>query len=274
MTTGSPLAGIPGWTRAWGSDARRSVAHDIFRGTQESFGRLDTDSVSVIAGRARCRFWRVSGILALAAVFAVPFGVPSVSADPKGPVRSLLEMRTQGVILQKADLSCGAAALATLLNFQFGDHVTERQVTEGLIRRREYIEQPELVRLREGFSLLDMKRYVTGRGYNGIGYGKLEFDDLIPLAPIIVAISPIGYNHFVVFKGTIGDRVLLADSAFGNRTMSREKFERVWIDFPEIGKVGFIVTRTDAPAPPGQLTAHEWQLIAPTGDLVRQALQF
>src|SRR3977135_115461 len=70
--------------------------------------------------------------------FAGVLGIPA-SADAKSPVRSLLEMREQAVITQKSDLSCGAAALATLLNFQFGDRVTEKEVTAGLIRRQEYI---------------------------------------------------------------------------------------------------------------------------------------
>jgi predicted double-glycine peptidase len=166
------------------------------------------------------------------------------------PVKSLLEMRHQGVVVQKYDLSCGAAALATLLNFQFGDPVTERDINAGLIRRQEYIEHPELVRIRQGFSLLDMKRYVDGRGYQGVGFGQLDMDDLVKLAPVIVAVSPVGYNHFVIFRGILRDQVLLADPAYGNRTMSREKFERIWIDFPELGKVGFIVTRDGQPATP------------------------
>jgi len=200
--------------------------------------------------------------------------VPVALADERGPVRSLLEMREQAVIVQKSDLSCGAAALATLLTYQFGDRVGEREVTRGLIRRQEYIEHPELVRVREGFSLLDMKRYAASRGYMGIGYGKLEFDDLVKLAPIIVAVSPLGYNHFVVFRGVIGDRVLLADPAFGNRTMSREKFEQIRIDFPEIGKVGFIITRDGNPAPPGDLAVRASDFVAPAGDFVRQDLRW
>ena len=169
------------------------------------------------------------------------------------PVKTLLELRHQNVVVQKYDLSCGAAALATLLNFQFGDPVTEQVINRGMIRRKEYIENPELVRVRQGFSLLDMKQFVDGRGYEGIGYGQLEMDDLLKFAPLIVPVSPVGYNHFVVFRGMAGDEVLLADPAYGNRTMSREKFERMWIDFPELGKVGFVVTRNGKQAPPGAL---------------------
>ncbi len=191
----------------------------------------------------------VIGIVLLCSI-CLPRG-RSFAADK--PVKSLLEMRQQNVIVQKFDLSCGAAALATLLNFQFGDHVTEAQINAGLIRREEYIENPELVRARQGFSLLDLKRFVDGRGYEGVGYGQLELDDLVKLAPILVPVSPVGYNHFVVFRGILHDEVLLADPAYGNRTMPTDKFKRIWIDFPELGKVGFIVTRNGKPAPPGAL---------------------
>ncbi|HKT20094.1 MAG TPA: C39 family peptidase [Stellaceae bacterium] len=194
--------------------------------------------------------------------------------DRKGPVKSLLEMRHDGAIVQQWDLSCGAAALATLLNFQFDDKVTEREVATGLIRRKEYIDNPNLVRVRQGFSLLDMKRYVESRGYVGIGYGKLQLDELPKLAPIIVAINPVGYNHFVVFRGIEGGSVLLADPAFGNRTMTLEKFERVWIDFPVFGRVGFIVSRDGNPAPPGRLAPRPDQFVAPSTQALRQVLPF
>ncbi|GGF19991.1 hypothetical protein GCM10011611_27490 [Aliidongia dinghuensis] len=199
-------------------------------------------------------------------------GTAAAQEIGQGPVRSVLEMRQQSAVVQKFDLSCGAAALATILRYQFGDPVTEREVAAGLIRRKEYIEHPELVRAREGFSLLDMKRYVDGRGYRGIGYGGLDFSDLVTMAPVIVPISPIGYNHFVVFRGTLGDKVLLADPAFGNRTMPVEKFQRVWIDFPKIGHVGFVVTIAGMPFPPGELAPHAEEYIAPADDAVREIL--
>lgn len=169
------------------------------------------------------------------------------------PVRSLLETRRQNVVVQEWDLSCGAAALATILNFQHGDPVSEREIALGMMAREEYLENPSLVRLRQGFSLLDMKRFVETRGYNGVGLGKLSFEDLLENAPLIVPINLHGYQHFVVFRGTLGNRVLLADPAYGNRTMLRSRFEQAWINFPKIGHVGFIVKRRDNLIPPNQL---------------------
>jgi uncharacterized protein len=210
---------------------------------------------SVRAGAARRRVGSGPAFVLLLSLVAGPALAGST------PIKTLLEIRHQNVVVQKYDLSCGAAALGTLLNFQFGDRVTEQEINLGMIRRKEYIEHPELVRVRQGFSLLDMKQFVDSHGYEGIGYGQLEMDDLIKLAPIIVPVSPVGYNHFVVFRGVLRDEVLLADPAYGNRTMSREKFERIWIDFPELGKVGFIVTRNGKPAPPGALAPHPGEFV-------------
>ena len=70
---------------------------------------------------------------------------------------------------------------------------------------------------------------------------------------MIVPISTYGYQHFVVFRGLLGNRVLLADPAFGNRTMLRSTFEDAWIDFDDVGHVGFVVRRTDGLIPPDRL---------------------
>src|ERR1700730_7552081 len=111
------------------------------------------------------------------------------------PVRSLLEIRRANVMIQNWDLSCGAAALGTLLRYEFGEPVTEKEIARGLMSRGEYIEHPELVQIREGFSLLDLKRYVQTRGYKGLGFGQLDLNDLIERAPIMIPINALGYNH-------------------------------------------------------------------------------
>jgi predicted double-glycine peptidase len=213
-----------------------------------------------------------------------------VFADSTRPVRSLLEFRREHVVLQKWDLSCGAAALATLLRYQFGEKITEQEIARALMRREEYIDHPELIQLQEGFSLLDLKRYVgslrrktvkfdsspkknltlmgtrakrsnarvifhhRNRIYKGEGLGQLELSDLIQRAPIIVPINAIGYNHFVVFRGAMGNRVLLADPAWGNRTMTTDKFQRMWIDYGEaLGHIGFVIERIDGKKLPNRL---------------------
>jgi predicted double-glycine peptidase len=171
------------------------------------------------------------------------------------PVGSILEARQRHVVLQQWELSCAAAALATVLRYQYGDPLTERSVALGLINREEYLRNPNLVRLRQGFSMLDLKRFVDGLGYEGVGLGQLSLSDLIERAPIIVAVKLQGFPHFVVFRGATVHTVLLADPAFGNTTLSVDKFIDAWINYRDLGHVGFVVTREGALAPPGKLVA-------------------
>jgi hypothetical protein len=169
------------------------------------------------------------------------------------PVASLVEFRERNVVVQEWDLSCGAAALATILNYQHGDPVSERDIATGMMSRTEYLANPMLVTYRQGFSLLDLKRFVDDRGYNGVGLGRLTFKHLVVRAPMIVPINVYGYQHFVVFRGMLGNRVLLADPAFGNRTMLRSAFDNAWLDFADVGHVGFVVKRRDGLIPPNRL---------------------
>jgi len=197
---------------------------------------------------------RVAAIAVGAVAAASLAAAPRPSLAVTRAVRTVRELRHDRVVLQEFDISCAAAALATILNYQHGERLTERQIALGLIDRPEYIEMPELIRLREGFSLLDLKRYADGRGYEGIGFGRMTYENLLDRAPIIVPVDNQGYRHFVVFRGEFGGTVIMADPAYGNRTMSRARFERRWLEFPELGKVGFVVERRDGLIPPNRLT--------------------
>ncbi|TFV93918.1 peptidase C39 [Oxalobacteraceae bacterium OM1] len=171
-------------------------------------------------------------------------------------------MRRENVVIQQWDLSCGAAALATLLRYQHGEDVDEKEVAVALMKREEYIRNPQLVQGREGFSLLDLKRHADARGYKGVGYGKLKLEDLLEKAPLIVPVSVNGYNHFVIFRGMARDRVLLADPAWGNRTMSVADFMQHWIDYPSLGHIGFAVQRPDGIAAPNALQPRAEDFVA------------
>lgn len=180
-------------------------------------------------------------------VFYTP--LTSMAGDLSGnkPVRSLLEIRYQHVVPQKWDISCGAAALATVMNYQHGEKLTEKEVAEAMLKKTD----PGRVKARLGFSLLDMKQYADRRGYLAEGYSQLQLTDLSEMAPIIVPIRVHDYNHFVIFRGMRDGKVLLADPAFGNRRMSIEAFRKSWL-----GKLGFVVKRPDGTMPLGVLGIH------------------
>src|ERR1700733_11546386 len=81
---------------------------------------------------------------------------PGVAAS-QTPTRSLLEARQARVVIQHWDMSCGAAALATILNYQYNEPITEREIAIEIMRRKEYLANPMLVRARQGYSLLDLQ---------------------------------------------------------------------------------------------------------------------
>jgi uncharacterized protein len=200
----------------------------------------------------------IRSTIASALILAALSMYGSAPAEGYQPVRSLLGIRHDHVVIQSWDLSCGAAALATVLRYQFGEPVSEKEIALALMGRPEYMKHPGLIQVREGFSLLDLKRYVqTYRGkrrYTSEGLGQLDLSDLIERAPIIVPVDALGYNHFVVFRGVMENRVLLADPAWGNRTMTIDKFQRMWLDYGKpMGHIGFVIEPADGRTLPNKM---------------------
>ncbi len=151
------------------------------------------------------------------------------------PVRSLQEMRFlwafRRTVHQRFDFSCGSAAVATLLTYQYGRPTTEATVFEAMWRTGNQAE----IR-REGFSLLDMKRYLDSLGYVADGV-RVPLAKLIQVGiPAIALITDHGYRHFVVVKGADATQVVLGDPAVGRRVMSRRAF-----DAARVGNLFFVI---------------------------------
>ncbi|SFK93765.1 C39 family peptidase [Lysobacter sp. cf310] len=136
---------------------------------------------------------------------------------------SLKEARFRTTVPQQYDFSCGSAAAATLLTFQYG-----HPVSEGEVFLRMYQDGDQAKIRRQGFSLLDIRRYLQGLGYQADGF-ELPLDKLFEEGlPAIVLLNDRGYRHFVVVKGLRNGRVLIGDPARGTRAMSRVSFEKLW----------------------------------------------
>lgn len=169
-------------------------------------------------------------LLLLATALALPASAVAMELRPPGGtyalrVTSLKEARFRTTVPQRYDFSCGSAATATLLTYHFGHPVTEEDVFRAMFATGDQ------ARIRkEGFSLLDMRRYLISQGYQADGF-ELPLDKLAEEGlPAIVLLNDRGYRHFVVVKGVQDGRVLLGDPARGTRAMSREKFESLWED--------------------------------------------
>ncbi|WP_339490673.1 C39 family peptidase [Pseudomonas sp. EL_65y_Pfl2_R95] len=136
----------------------------------------------------------------------------------------LNQLQFKRVIRQAYDYSCGSAALTTLLDYFLGNNLEERQVMEGLLK---FGEADKIV-ARRGFSLLDMKRFVSALGYKSGGF-RATFADLEGLEhPVIVPIEYAGFKHFVVVRDVFDEHVFVADPAIGNISFTRVRFEAVW----------------------------------------------
>ncbi|WP_298434868.1 C39 family peptidase [Geobacter sp.] len=145
------------------------------------------------------------------------------SGDFTVKVMSMQERRFRTTIRQQNDFSCGSAALATLLTYHYEDKVSEQEVFDAMFEAGDQ----EKIR-REGFSMLDMKKYLEANGYTANGY-KIDLPKLAKVGvPAIALINHNGYKHFVVVKGVTAKEVLLGDPSLGTRTIQRPDFEKMW----------------------------------------------
>ena len=165
-------------------------------------------------------------------------------------VQSIRERRFADIVEQKTDFSCGAAALATVLRQAYWLDVNEYQIIKGMLQNADQ----DLVRT-QGFSMLDMKRYVESIGMRARGY-RIPAQSLESVnIPVVVLLDIRGYKHFVVLQRAQKDWVYIGDPVLGHKRYSHADFLKGWngIVFAIIGpgydKTNALLT------PPAPLTA-------------------
>lgn len=141
-------------------------------------------------------------------------------------LHSIKELRDRNVVKQQFDYSCGAASLATLLRFYFGDRVSERVLLLDMLQTLPVAERED--RVAHGFTLLDLQNAAIRRGYQAEGV-SLELPALTQLGgPVLLHMVIQGQRHFVIFRGVAGDRIFLADPNRGNVRMNIWQFSQRW----------------------------------------------
>ena len=163
-------------------------------------------------------------------------------------VTSFAEIPFRTVIRQQFDYSCGSAALATMLHFHYGKDTNEAEVFKAMYAVGD---QDRIQKL--GFSLLDMKKYLSSLGYQADGY-RLTIDELGGLGtPSIALVQINSYKHFVVVKGYLDGHLLVGDPALGLRMFSADDFKQIW------NGIAFVVH--DAPVGTDAVynSANEWR---------------
>jgi predicted double-glycine peptidase len=171
--------------------------------------------------------------MAMAAALGLALGASAATLEVRGPqdggfitrALSVRESRFVTTLRQQFDFSCGSAALATLLTYQYGLPVDEREVFGFMYQHGDQAKIRQ-----EGFSMLDMKRYLAARGFQADGFQQPVERLVQEKLPAIVLLSERGYRHFVVVKGVGNGRVLVGDPAMGTRALSMERFRRLWVN--------------------------------------------
>ena len=168
--------------------------------------------------------WKVRFLLSVFS-FCVPhIGQAQVSTAIVGthsatleiPVKSWKALRDAQVVKQDLDFSCGAAALATLLNHFYGQTLTEEALLKAMDKG-------------EGrASFEDMAKVLPQFGFRAQGFAA-SWEQLTRLKmPVVVYVKHRKNDHFSVLRGINKDTVLLADPSMGNRTYSRQQFLAMW----------------------------------------------
>ncbi|AZD29628.1 C39 family peptidase [Pseudomonas chlororaphis] len=138
-------------------------------------------------------------------------------------VQSVRERKFADLVEQKTDFSCGAAALATVLRQAYWLDVDEEHVIKGMLATADQ----DLVRT-QGFSMLDMKRYLESIGMRARGY-RIPPDKLQAVSiPVVVLMDIRGYKHFVVMQRAHKDWVYIGDPVLGHKRYSHEDFVKGW----------------------------------------------
>ncbi len=141
-------------------------------------------------------------------------------------IKNARQLRNENIVMQQRDFSCGAAAVATIVNYFWDDQATE---TGLLIALAMTLTEEELKdRVENGLTLTDLKRVCERFGYQAV-LGTLTLDKLAESKiPLLVGITVNDYDHFVVIRGADDRYVYLADPAVGRQRVPLAEFAKQW----------------------------------------------
>ena len=166
----------------------------------------------------KIKFW-------LLVIFMLTGCVSSPNVD-KVKFRSWQDMLEGNVVMQGQDFSCGAAALATMLNYYFGQEVSEQAIIDSIIAESSEAEI-EILKTK-GFSFTQLRDEAVRRGFKTeIDTFPLDRIHKFPI-PMIVYVEKHGFKHFAVLKGVRNGEAFIADPSRGNLQLHFDEFVKEW----------------------------------------------
>ena len=162
---------------------------------------------------------------------------PAPSLADRAPIRdpehlfrmgpwSYKELQRRQIVMQKQDYSCGAAVLATIFHYYWGEDVGEAYFLDLL---PEILNEEQMKdRVKNGLTLTDLRDVANKAGYAATML-KVQFSELAKgKVPVIVGITVKKHEHFVVFRGTDGAWAYLADPIRGQLRVPISTFLSQW----------------------------------------------
>lgn len=146
------------------------------------------------------------------------------------------ENRDNKVTKQDVDYSCGASSLSTILTYFYQNPKTESEILADM----------DLKDMMASF--LDLAKVSEKYGYTARGM-TMDYETLAKIKiPVIVYVNHKRSDHFSVVRAIDEQKVYLSDSSWGNRTLTRRQFEKLWLsaDNRTSGKVLLILPMTTA----------------------------
>jgi len=137
------------------------------------------------------------------------------SAAGELPIRTWKQQRDASIVKQEFDYSCGAASLATVLQFFYGAKIGEEDLLTAMGKE-------------EAASFADMARVLPHFGFKAVGVA-MSVEQLSQLKiPVLLHLRFRGQEHFSVLRGIGNGAVWLADPSWGNRRLAIGRFREMW----------------------------------------------
>lgn len=148
----------------------------------------------------------------------------STGGAPVEKPYSFREIKFSATVRQQFDFSCGAATLATVLTYYWGEPTSEIAVMNVL--RSRYPDQDWKALQQRGFSFDDLIWTAAKLGFEGQG-AEIPAAQLAKIdGPVIVHLDKGKFQHFSVVRAVKVGHVFLSDPIVGAVTMSVGEFER------------------------------------------------
>jgi predicted double-glycine peptidase len=158
--------------------------------------------------------------------------------------KSFIEIRSENMVRQHYDYSCGTSSLATILEFFYQKPISESRILRWILIKKGLLSKncsqnlekckfkKQLQKLENQdfmLSFWDLANFSREIGFKPVALA-VDIKTLFQLkVPVIVYIKPRKWDsHFSVYRGTDGKFIYLADPSYGNIRMKISKFKSIF----------------------------------------------